>query len=444
MREETRRTLQLAGDAVASGGLSADCDGRVRAFLAYLGEGAGGVPVGDPDLAALLSVAARLDRLFELPVPDAPGLYCFGAQATASAFGALAPARGSVSGMGETRLAAFRACVAEAAEFASQFECEDETRARSANGAEPALPAALLAGLVGEAPADGADPAPDGEAVARDLARDIDVRLPASLVWRRRGSGPVSAVPFAPGLGVAAGRDAASARRHALFEWIERDAVALWWRGGRRARGFAQEVLAEAAISGCLADWRRGRTQRRTWFLDLTTDIGIPVAAALSVDASGGGFAYGFAARGTRARALSAALQELMQIELADRLVDAKRAEAGEAALNDMDLIHLARREQVRHDWPILQPAGIAAETADAVHAGDRADAGADPLAALLHAGFTVLSIDLTRANLGVNVTRVFVPGLQPDPGRIITARLARQCAAHDTVRDGRALPPLY
>lgn len=438
MREETRQTLRSAGDAVALDGLSEGRDERVLAFLAYLGEGAGSVPAGDSDLAALLSVAARLDRLFELPVPDAPGLFCFGAQVTASALGALSGARGSVSGMGDTRIAAFRACVAEAVEFVSQFECANETRARRAGGADSALPTAPLDDLAGtEAPA-------DGQAVARDLGRDIDVALPESLVWRRRDGASAGGIPFAPGLGVAAGRDAASALRHALFEWIERDAVALWWRGGRPARGFPQEVLAEAGIPTCLAAWRRGRTQRRTWLLDLTTDLGIPVAAALSVDASGGRFAYGFAARGTPAGALSAALQELMQIELADRLVEAKWAEAGEEALNDTDRIHLARRDQVRHDWPVLQPAGIALGEPVVAQAGDREHGGADPLAALLHAGFPVLSIDLTRANLKINVTRVLIPGLQPDPGRIITARLARQRDAHDAIRGGCTYPPLY
>ncbi|WP_417768058.1 YcaO-like family protein [Stappia sp.] len=449
MREETRQTLRLAGDAIASDGQSAGRDERVLAFLAYLGEGAGGIPAGDRDLAALLSVASLLDRLFELPVPDAPGLFCFGAQVTASALGALSRARGSVSGMGGTRIAAFRACVAEAAEFASQFECENETRAGRAGGADSALPAVPLDGLAGavsgpDADAASTDAAAYGEAVACDLGRGIDVALPAGLVWRRREGDAAADIPFAPGLGVAAGRDAASALRHALFEWIERDAVALWWRGGRPARGFPQEVLAEAAISRQLAAWRCGRTQRRTWFLDLTTDLGIPVAAALSVDASGGRFAYGFAARGTPAEALSAALRELMQIELADRLVEAKRAEAGEAGLNDTDRIHLARRDQVRHDWPILQPVGIAVGNPVAGQARDREDRGAEPLAALLHAGFPVLSIDLTRASLGINVTRVLIPGLQPDPGRIITTRLARQRDAHDAIRGGSTYPPLY
>jgi thiazole/oxazole-forming peptide maturase SagD family component len=429
MRDEVRQTLLDAATVVAEGRPLAGAGERARTFLEYLG-GTAAADEKDGDLAALLRVAARLDRLFELPVPDAPGLYCFGAQASAAAFGGRPQAAGSVSGIGDNRAAAFRACVAEAVEFISQFEYDGDDRAVALQPAE-SLPEAFLGDLGTICGTDDDDAG--SWVVARALPQQCEHRVPAGLVWRRRDRSVK--LDLAPGLGVAAGRNADAALRHALCEWIERDAVALWWRGGRRGRAFAQETLAKAGVAARLAAWRGDRmSARRTWFLDLTTEIGVPVAGAFSVDGVGAGFAYGFAARPRVADALAAALQELMQIELADRLVDAKRRESGDGALNDTDRLHLRRRAEVRHDLPLLQPVAVTTEEFTET----------EPSAALEHQGFHALAVDLSRRDLAVNVMRVLVPGLQPDPGRIMTARLARQREVGAFDGTSGELPPLY
>lgn len=456
MRDETRRTLATAaGHLAASDGLF-DGDEAVLRFLAYLSERDPARLVGDRDLAALLAVAARLERLFELALPDAPGLYCFGAEVRPEEFGAAAGARGSVSGVGETRLAAFRACVGEAVEYLAQFEphpamagatvteAEIETEATSRHGLLAGKPVAAFwtdaesraLGLVPGAQGDVSSPQALDEGTpnraladewvpAVDLASGVRGRVPAALCWRRR---PDDALPLARGLGVAAGRDFREACRHAMLEWIERDAVALWWRGGRRGRAVALETLAAPAVAGRIARWRGERDGRLSWFLDLTSDLGVPVAAALSVDREGKRFAYGFAARSTLEMALVSAFAELAQVELADRVVDAKLAETGEGRLNETDRLHLARRSLVKPDWEALQPAMAPGPGAAAGTGLPGAGGGeVDPLACLSSRNFRVLAIDLTRTDPGISVARVLVPGLQPDPAALTTPRLERQ-----------------
>ncbi|WP_186390061.1 YcaO-like family protein [Stappia sp. TSB10P1A] len=431
-----------------------DGDEAALRFLAYLAEGDPARLAGDRDLAALLAVAARLERLFELALPDAPGLYCFGAEVRPEEFGAAPGARGSLSGVGETRLAAFRACVGEAVEYLAQFEprpgtagaavTEAEAEATSGDDVLAAAPGGAFwteaesralglgpgtEGNASRAAAEGDGDRsrllPDERVPAVDLASGARGTVPAALCWRRR---PGDALPLARGLGVAAGRSFREACRHAMLEWIERDAVALWWRGGRKGRAVALETLTAPEVAGRIARWRGGRDGRLSWFLDLTTDLGVPVAAALSVDREGKRFAYGFSARPTLEQALVSAFAELAQVELADRVVDAKLAEAGEGRLNDTDRLHLARRSLVKPDWDALQPAAAPGSGAAGGAGLREASGGAvDPLSCLSLRNFRVLAIDLTRTDPGISVARVLVPGLQPDPAALTTPRLERQ-----------------
>ena len=135
--------------------------------------------------------------------------------------------------------------------------------------------------------------------------------------------------PFLLSTGCAAGRTRADAVLHGLCELVERDAAGLWWRGGMRGRPLAFDDQASGEAAALLAALRRGNESRRTWLLDITTDLGIPAIAAISCHADGKGFACGLGARPTLAGAARGAIMELCQCELAHAVVAAKRAEGG-------------------------------------------------------------------------------------------------------------------
>lgn len=70
----------LAAAVVLEGG---DDSGRGSSFLGWLmSDNPQGIR-DQSDLVSLLRFGSRLDRVFELPVPDAPGLFAFGAELSA-------------------------------------------------------------------------------------------------------------------------------------------------------------------------------------------------------------------------------------------------------------------------------------------------------------------------------------------------------------------------
>src|SRR5262249_49867795 len=140
-----------------------------------------------------------------------------------------------------------------------------------------------------------------------------DLLLPADWCLRRS----VDQVCLKPrtvlSVGVAAGPDFDWAASRSILELVERDAASLWWIGGRRGRSVALDEPAMAEIVRLLGTLREKARHRRTWLLDITTDIAIPAIAALSCDEDGRQLAYGLAARLSIAEASRAAVLELCQ-----------------------------------------------------------------------------------------------------------------------------------
>src|SRR5262245_48372825 len=153
--------------------------------------------------------------------------------------------------------------------------------------------------------------------------------------------------PFLLWMGCAAGPTKADAILHGLCELVERDAAGLWWRGGVRGRPLALDDPASGDAAGLLAELRQENTSRRTWLLDITTDLGIPAIAAISCREDGKGFACGLGARPTVAGAARGAIMELCQSELAHAVVAAKEAESGRDKLNARDRAHIARATRI-------------------------------------------------------------------------------------------------
>ena len=120
-------------------------------------------------------------------------------------------------------------------------------------------------------------------------------------------------------------------------------------------------------------------------------------------------------------------------MEMAHAVVLAKRAEAGEAALNARDRAHLARFHGIdASGCALLHPHGPAATGPD-LPAGP-GEAMAALVGRLGARGLPVLALDLTRAGMGVPVIRMVCPGLDVEPSHHRGARLAALLA---TTGDG-------
>lgn len=367
---------------------------------------------------ALLRAADRMQTLFLLPVGQAPGLVFMGGAANPAAMGrgfADLPV-GSLAGSGVTLREAFEGCVGEGVEYLSQFEADGDLITRAERG-EPTID--VFPDVA--APWSGARQ-PRDWVRARRLGDGAGVLLPADRCLRRRAVAGGEPPPFALSTGCGAGVSLDAAALHGLLELIERDAASLWWRGGLRGRPLSRDDTREA--DGFLAMLRGGLAERTSWVLDITSDVGVPCAAAISFGGDGRGFACGLAARTTMAAAARSALKEMCHVELAYDVIAAKRAARGDASLNAADKRHLRRAtEIVRDACPLLHPQGRPAR-----HAPPRERSEAETLLALVERlramGIETHVVDLSRRQFGIAAARVVAPGLQLEPCDLVGARL--------------------
>lgn len=379
--------------------------------------------------ARLLQAASQFNRIFELAAPEAPGLVAFGAEfdpAMADALHRGSPLVG-VSGIGATLQEAFQGCVGEGIEYLSQLQRAGDALI-AADGVEAvAMLDPPARELVSELTAERTGAVVSWHRAIR-LFDGAEVLLPADLCLRRPQAMQEFAPPYPLSIGSAAGTSFEGAALHGLLELIERDAASLWWRGGCRGRAVPSGV--ELSVQALLRELRVGaKVGRRSWLLDITTDIGTPAVAALSCRPDGFGLAFGLAARQTLQAAARSAVMEMCQIELAQAVVAAKRAERGDAALNAGDRIHLRRATAVdANRCALLHPVPGHAEHV----AVDDADAQAAMLRIvrrLSELGIEAYALDLTRPQFVVPVARIIAPALQAEPSRFVTARLAAMIA---------------
>lgn len=395
--------------------------------------------------ARLLMAAARFTRVFELAAPDAPGLVSFGAQfdsAIADPLHEGSPMVG-VSGVGASLQEAFQGCIGEGIEYLSQLQSRSDVLVE----ADVGQAAAVLGPPALELIADLSKrrTRPDRKFSWHRATRSsdgCDVLLPADICVRRPLSQRDFPPPFPMSIGSAAGPSRDAAALHGLLELIERDAAALWWQGGQFGRPIPPQHEASVMAEDLLQRLRRGASGRRSWLLDITTDIGVPCVAALSCRADGTGFAFGLSARPQLAAAARAAITELCQLELADAVIATKRSERGDAALNAQDRTHLRRAMIDADQCALLQPvAGPASHLA--INTTEASEIFELIVERLRRLGIEIYCIDLTRQHFAVPVVRIIAPGLQLEPSEIVTARLRDAIARTGggaTYTDGVAL----
>lgn len=421
--------LEAAAANLTAGHVDRGLIAEQSGLLRYLGYDDGNT-ANAQGRARMLRAAARFRRLFVLPVPDAPGLVVFGGEADPSIFGPLQEGLpiGNLAGSGLSPQRAFEACVGEGIEYLSQFVQAYDAAASGSLAEYGKTHDAHAKRFISEVLA--VTNVDAGRSIAwvpaRRMTDGLETWLPLDLCYRRAVSQQDFKPPLKLSTGCAAGPTVEVATLRALLELIERDAVALWWRGGRRGRAIAPDSEAGRAAEGLLGQVRRGRVDRKSWLLDITTDLGINAVAAVSARSDGYGFALGVAAHLSLAEAARAAIFELCQAELGHHVVAAKRYESGDAALNESDLRRLKLGTLLdTRNCALLQPesgpnsisAELSLDTATGLqHVLDR----------LAACGIAAYALVLTRPQFGVPVVRVTAPGLQLEPCQIVGARLAR------------------
>jgi len=412
--------LELAADALERGvAAQAPAAARLLEALEYNSLLASGAKSDRAIEASLLRLASRFEAFFQLDAPCAPGLAFFGGLLSPALAGPIhASAENvSVTGRGMTLKAAFEGCVGEAVEYISQLERDDDPLSLLEDNLELGrLDANSRRELAQWLEASAKTGRPVQWLPATRLSGGQAVTLPADFCLRRPAARRALEPPFLLGSGVAAGATLEAATLHAVLELVERDALGLWWRGGKR--GFAVDAKA-SQFDLTIGALRRGRRDRETWLLDVTTDLGAPCIVAISCTPEGTEFAFGAAARMTMAEAARAAVLEACQLELAYDLVRRKLRERGEEALNSADRRHLARAKAINaKTCELVQPI---AETCDAPHAPRTLG---ELVARACRLGIEFYRVDLTRPPERIPAVRVLAPALQPEPSQICGDRL--------------------
>ncbi|WP_328496304.1 TOMM precursor leader peptide-binding protein [Streptomyces sp. NBC_00414] len=251
--------------------------------------------------------------------------------------------------------------------------------------------------------------------------------------------------------GAAAGTSLEDAVVHGCLELVERDAVALWWYNRTRQPGVVLDRrdpwIARTRTS--LRDMGRS-----VWALDLTSDLGIPVVAAVSarIGKPTEDIVLGFGAHFDARVALRRALTELNQMLpplTGDPAAPATTSAAGSAAKSaagstagsvcegtaytgdDREALEWFRHATTANQPYLLPAARRSARPPAALRPPADAAAQAGALVELLRRhGLDVLVLDQTRPDVELPVAKVLIPGLRPHwagfgPGRLFDVPVA-------------------
>ncbi|MBI3470936.1 MAG: TOMM precursor leader peptide-binding protein [Candidatus Solibacter usitatus] len=240
--------------------------------------------------------------------------------------------------------------------------------------------------------------------------------LPTAYCYLRYPAPPDHRFCSSESSGCAAGPTLTAAIRHGFLESVERDALALWWYNRVRRPEVDLDSFEEPFFSAVRDDLRRwGRTLS---VLDISSDLGIPVFAAVSATRAGRRILFGFGADPDAKTALTSALLEVNQ------MIAQERNLTGAAAEHVPELAAWLRKATLANQ-PYLKPARVPRKTAADYPQPGGPDTDLSWLVrAAARRGLETLMLDLTRPDIGVPVVRVTVPGLRPAWARYAPGRL--------------------
>jgi len=282
---------------------------------------------------------------------------------------------------------------------------------------------------------------------------DPSTKLDWSPVWSLRDEGfkhlPTSMLYFfyrgpaafaADSNGCAAGNTVAEAIVQGFLELVERDAYALWWYN----RVQRPELDLSHFEDSYVREFRNELADRghKLWVLDITNDLGIPTYVAITHWVKDGkeNVEFGSGAHFDARIALLRALTELNQF-LSIGLMD-----GGAGDKSSLDGVTPLRLQ----DYPYLTPNGADLVQPDLDVKFGKLDTHKQVAACVSlakKAGHDFLVLDQTRADIGVPVVRVVVPGLRHfyrrfGPGRLYDAPV--NLGWLETPREEAELNPIH
>jgi oxazoline/thiazoline synthase len=224
--------------------------------------------------------------------------------------------------------------------------------------------------------------------------------------------------------GNAAGNTLEEAILQGFLEVVERDSVALWWYSRVRRPGLDWASFGEPYLDRLQTFLHKH--QREFHVLDLTADLGIPVFGTVCRRTNGPPeqIVLGFGAHLDPRVALLRAVTEMNQM-LSSPLLSPEGKELGDPSA-DPETAHWLRTATTANQ-PYLVPAAEPPRTAASypyVWAEDVTEEIRACQALVEGAGLEMLVLDQTRAEIGLSVAKVIVPGLRHFWPRFAPGRL--------------------
>ncbi len=375
------------------------------------------------------AVLAALDQAFVMQLPDAPGYLNVGGVRNQSET-PLGQMGFSVTGVGETVLAALARTAGECAELSALFSPDERMLSRMLRNtaADHSEHNRIL--FRGRHGFDG-DETTESWLPARRLTDNTEALVPATLCIKLPGQteNRPSPVPITEGCGAAFVKE--WALKHGLFELIERDAYCQWWFAARPAR---QLVFPQSGL-GSFRNFReriRGEDcSREDVILDITTDLGIPCVAAVSFAQDGSQIACGTAANSDRTIAIEAAFREMCQLEFGYHVAEFRRRSHGFAALDRHDQAKLRQADIFNaKELPMVNP-----EHVDEVDGWFETEPDCPSLAELVRRldckGIQVYAVELESTYANWQIVKVLSPDLQPGNTNTRTKRFDKTIAEY-------------
>jgi ribosomal protein S12 methylthiotransferase accessory factor len=257
-------------------------------------------------------------------------------------------------------------------------------------------------------------PAPDQPAdflEGVDLISGEKVLVPAAccLMWYQFAAGEAR-FASADSIGCASARTIEEALAAALYEWIERDALAIWWYNRLRRPQVQPEAFATPELTGLQSQMEKAG--RRLHLLDITTDVGIPAFAAICARLDGTQPIFGAAAHYSPRVAAVKAASEASQIAFTIVQLRGADSEIGAWIREASTSLHPWLAPSFLAD-PLPQPARLSPR--------QQVESCVQAMSSL---GLRPLMVDQSAPDTSLRTIRAIIPGMRHIWARFAPGRL--------------------